>query len=409
MTYSLTDDEWVDALAQGRIGLHRLPPEMAPEQAVMLRRRALEKRLGVGLPVTGDYRLNAAQAHCENMIGTTQIPLGVAGPLRLHGEQVSEDEAIFVPLATTEGALIASIARGCRAIEAAGGATVRVDDIGITRAPVLRTRGIIHSRECLAWVNAHFSEIKQACESGSRFLKLLEITPSLVGTSLYLRFRFNSGDAMGMNMATIACERAVRDVIEPATGAVCVSVSGNLCTDKKTAAVNFLHGRGKRIFAEVEIDSVTLTQILKTHADPLCEVQYRKNLLGSIMAGAAGFNAHHANVLAAFFLATGQDIAQIAESAAGVTCIEKRDQGAVYISVLLPDTPLATVGGGTSLATQREALAIMGIQPGQRAAGADTLRLAEILGGAVLAGELSILAAQAAHHLGSAHQQLGRG
>ncbi|MNO94036.1 Hydroxymethylglutaryl-coenzyme A reductase [compost metagenome] len=315
---------------------------------------------------------------------------------------------MYAPLATTEGALIASIARGCSTLRAAGGAIVRVEDIGITRAPVFRTSGIKQTMEFLDWISANFQLIKQACEADSRYLKLLDITRAAVGTTVYLRFRFSCGDAMGMNMATLACDRAITGLIVPATGVQCLSISGNYCVDKKPAAINFLNGRGKRIFAEVYLTADILSKTLKTHAQAMCEVQYRKNLLGSIMAGASGFNAHHANVLCAFFIATGQDVAHVAESSMGITCIEARENGGIYASISLPDTPLATVGGGTSLSTQREALALMGIHPGNKAPGVDTLRLAEILGALVLAGELSIMAAQAAHHLAQAHQRLGR-
>lgn len=408
MNYPKTDEEWVEALADNRVGLHRLPADMPLKRAVTLRRKALEHRCGISLQATGEYTLDESRAHCENMIGATQVPLGVVGPLVLKGEY-SDPEPVYVPLATSEGALLASVARGCRALVASGGVTVRVEDIGITRAPVLKTRGIVHSQQVLTWVNTHYELIRESCESGSRFLRLQEILPCVVGSTIYLRFRFHCGDAMGMNMATIACDRVIRQLIEPSTGAVCISVSGNLCTDKKSAAINTLHGRGKRIFAEAHISQETLGAVLKTRAELMCEVQYRKNMLGSAMAGAVGFNAHHANMLAAFYLACGQDIAQVAESAAGITCIEPGEKGSLYASIMLPDTPLATVGGGTSLSTQREALALMGIIPGQRAPGHDALRLAEILGAVVLAGELSVLAAQAVHHLASAHQQLGRG
>ncbi|MBN3264173.1 hydroxymethylglutaryl-CoA reductase [Pectobacterium brasiliense] len=380
---------------------------MPLKRAVSLRRKALERLCGVSLQASGNYTLDESKSHCENMFGATQVPLGVAGPLFIQGEYCKENP-VYIPLATTEGALIASIARGCRALNASGGVTVRVEDIGITRAPVLKTRGIVHSQQVLSWVNANLDIIREYCESGSRFLRLQEIMPYVVGCTVYLRFRFTCGDAMGMNMATIACDRAIRQLIEPATDAVCVSISGNMCADKKSAAVNILHGRGKRIFAEAEISQQTLETVLKTTAESMHEVQYRKNMLGSAIAGSTGFNAHHANMLAAFYLACGQDIAQVAESAVGITCIEPREKGTIYASIMLPDTPLATVGGGTSLSTQREVLALMGITPGQKDPGYDSLRLAEILGGVVLAGELSVIAAQSVHHLASAHQRLGR-
>jgi hydroxymethylglutaryl-CoA reductase (NADPH) len=285
---------------------------------------------------------------------------------------------------------------------------VRVDDVGITRAPVFRTSGIVQTRELVRWVEEHEGEIRRRAEAESKFLRLLEIRPQAMGTTVFLRFRFSSGDAMGMNMATIACDRVIQELIEPETGVECVSLSGNYCVDKKPAWVNFQEGRGKRVFAEVALDRNVLEKTLKTTARALVEVQYRKNLMGSIAAGSMGFNAHYANILAALFIATGQDPAQVAESAVGVTAIEPRGPEGVVASVYLPDLPLAAVGGGTGLETQREALALLGVEPDGERPGAAVWRLAEIVGAAVLAGELSLLAALSSRDLARAHEQLGR-
>ncbi|PRA29195.1 hydroxymethylglutaryl-CoA reductase [Pseudomonas poae] len=401
-------EDWVDALTQGKRHLHQLPSDLSPTQAATIRRQALEKMTNTSLSCIGNFSFDPRPANCENLIGAIQVPVGVAGPLLVRGQYITPQEPVFVPLATTEGALVASISRGCRALNAAGGAVVRVRDQGISRAPVFRTSGIEQTETFLAWINEHFEDIVEHCEQGSRYLKLLDIRPAVVGTTIYLRFRFHTADAMGMNMATLACQHAIEQLIVPATGVPCVSISGNYCTDKKPSLINFLLGRGKHIHAEAHLSADILRDVLKTSAAALVEVQYRKNLLGSIMAGALGFNAHHANMLAALFIATGQDLGQVAESGVGVTCLEARDHGALYASILLPDTPLGTIGGGTRLSTQREALALLGIVAGRRTPGHDCLRLAEILGAVVLAGELSIMAAQADHSLAAAHQRLGR-
>ncbi|WP_433738875.1 hydroxymethylglutaryl-CoA reductase [Pseudomonas putida] len=400
--------DWIEALAEGEIRLHQLPKAFSRDEAAFIRREALQRISGTTLETIGSYTFDAKPAKCENFIGAIQVPVGVVGPLQVNGQAITACEQVFAPLATTEGALIASVSRGCSAVRAAGGAMVRVEEIGITRAPVFCSNGIVQTQAFLAWIRDHYKEIKQLCEEDSVHLCLQDIEPAVVGTSIYLRFRFHTGDAMGMNMASIACDRAVTQLISPATGVRCISISGNYCTDKKPTAVNFLNGRGKRIYAEALLSADILRDILKTDAPALCELQYRKNLLGSAMAGAIGCNAHHANILAAFFIATGQDVAQVAESAIGITCVEAREHGAVYASVLLPDTPLGTIGGGTGLGTQSEALALMGIVPGEKNAGTDTRRLAEILGALVLAGELSIMAAQASHQLVDAHVKLGR-
>jgi hydroxymethylglutaryl-CoA reductase (NADPH) len=201
----------------------------------------------------------------------------------------------------------------------------------------------------------------------------------------------------------------VNDLIEPETGVPCVALSGNYCVDKKPAAINWQEGRGKRIYAEVLLDAQTLHHYLKTNARDLVEAQYRKNLLGSIAAGSMGFNAHYANVLAAFFIATGQDPAHVVEGSLGITCIESRGPDSVFASVFMPDVPLGAIGGGTQLDTQREALALLGIAPDPERPGDAVLRLAEILGAVVLAGELSLMAAFTSQDLARAHEKLARG
>jgi hydroxymethylglutaryl-CoA reductase (NADPH) len=405
-----TRDELVRSLVSREIHFHQLPKDLPPQVAAEIRRQALEEMTRAPLHHIAQHSLDvnrAAARNCENFIGIAQIPMGVAGPLTLHGNHVQGD--VYLPLATTEAALVASTNRGCTAICAAGGATVRVEDVGMTRAPVFRTSGIVQTQQFLRWIEEHDADIRRVAESTSGYLKLLDVRPFAFGTTVFLRFRFDSGDAMGMNMATIACDRAISDLIEPSTGVACVSLSGNYCSDKKPASVNFHEGRGKRIYAEVIVEADVLQGILKTNAKELVEVQYRKNLLGSIAAGSLGFNAHYANVLAAFFIATGQDPAQVVEGSLGVTCIEPRDDGAVFVSVFLPDCPLGAIGGGTALDTQREALALLGVSPDPLRRGEAVLRLAEIVGGAVLAGELSLMSALTSHDLARSHEKLGRG
>jgi len=398
----------VEEVSSGRRKLHDLPAELSASQSASVRREWLQQHAGISLQNIGCSTMDLDAARCENLIGAIQVPVGVVGPLHVHGEFVSADEQIYAPLATTEGALIASVARGCRALRDAGGVAVRVDDVGMTRAPVFRSEGIEQSRRFLAWIRDHEAEIRVVAEGTSRFLRLLEIKPQCVANTIFLRFRFSSGDAMGMNMVTIACEKVIKELITPATGVPCIALSGNYCTDKKPAAVNFTEGRGKRISAEILLSSEVLEKCLKTNAAALCEVQYRKNLLGSIMAGSLGFNSHFANIVAAYFLATGQDAAHVVEGSLGITCIEARDNGAVYASIYMPSVPLATVGGGTALSTPREALSMLGALPDPKRPGSAVHRLGEILGALVLAGELSVLSAIASNHLASAHQQLGR-
>jgi hydroxymethylglutaryl-CoA reductase (NADPH) len=398
------------SLVRGERRFHELPKHLSPEEAADIRRRALEDMTQTPMPHIAHHSLDVRRAshrHCENFFGVAQIPMGVVGPLRVRGKHVDDD--VYVPLATTEAALVASTNRGCAALREAGGAVVRVEDVGMTRAPVFRTSGIVQTQQFLQWIQDHEADLRRITEATSRHLKLLEVRPYAFGTTVFLRFRFDSGDAMGMNMATIACDRAVNDLIEPATGVACVALSGNYCVDKKPAAINWQEGRGKRIYAEILLDAPILHHSLKSNARDLVEAQYRKNLLGSIAAGSMGFNAHYANVLSAFFIATGQDPAHVVEGSLGVTCIEARGPDSVFASVFMPDVPLGAVGGGTQLDTQREALAMLGVSPDPERRGEAVGRLAEILGAVVLAGELSLMAAFTSQDLARAHEKLARG
>lgn len=406
---SLTNEDLVDSLVRGERRFHELPKDLPAEEAADIRRQALERMTRTPMPNIAHHSLDvqrASRRNCENFFGVVQVPMGVVGPLRVRGKHADGD--FWVPLATTEAALVASTNRGCSALREAGGAVVRVEDVGMTRAPVFRTSGIVQTQQFLHWIEDHVEDIRQLTEATSQYLKLLDVRPYAFGTTVFLRFRFNSGDAMGMNMVTIACDRAVNDLIEPATGVPCIGLSGNYCVDKKPAAVNFQEGRGKRIYAEALLEAPILHHQLKTNARDLVEVQYRKNLLGSIAAGSMGFNAHYANVLAAFFIATGQDPAHVVEGSMGVTCIEPRGPDSVFASIFMPDVPLGAVGGGTQLDTQREALAMLGVSPDPERPGDAVTRLAEILGAVVLAGELSLMAAFTSQDLARAHEKLAR-
>ena len=404
-------EELVQRLARREIGFHRLPADLPPAEAASIRRDALERITGVELRHLAEHDPAAATTavgNVENFIGMAQVPVGVVGPLTLHGEGGTGD--VYVPLATTEAALVASTNRGCSALRAAGGALVTIEDAGMTRAPVFKTSGAKQTRAFLDWVAAHEDEIRSLAEGSSRYLKLIDIRPMAFGTTVLLRFRYETGDAMGMNMVTIATDRVVNELIEPGTGVECVALSGNYCVDKKPSAINFQEGRGKRIFAEAVLPPAVLDRYLKTDAESLTEVQYRKNLLGSIAAGSqGGFNAHYANLVAAFFLATGQDLAHVVGGSMGVTCIERRSDDSAYVSIYMPDVPLGVIGGGTRLGTQSEALAILGVEVDPERPGAAARRLAEILGAVVLAGELSLMSAFTSRDLAGAHDRLRRG
>jgi hydroxymethylglutaryl-CoA reductase (NADPH) len=401
-------DEYIGRLKEGSLKLYALEKELPPEEAVRVRRTFIEGETGVSLPAVGSFSIGIDQVvkrNIENMIGTVQVPLGVAGPLQVNGEYASG--SYYLPLATTEGALVASVNRGCASISRAGGADVRIMRDGMTRAPVFAARDVRHAREVVTWVEEHPTEIREAAEGTTRHGKLYDIVPFVAGTSVFLRLEFDTKDAMGMNMVTIA-SKMVGELVERETGARLIALSGNMCTDKKPAAINMVRGRGKTVVAGIKLPDDMITDLLKTDAETLAAVNYRKNLVGSARAASLGFNAQAANVVAAMFIACGQDAAHVVESSSCITTVERVDGGA-YVAVTIPSLPVGTVGGGTGVATQRECLELLGVAGGGDPPGAHARAFAEIVGAGVLAGELSLLGALAAQHLARAHQQLGRG
>ena len=376
-------------------------------KAAEARRQYLEKVTGVKLENIGKTIIDlntVVGRNIENVIGAVQIPVGVVGPLLVRGDYANGH--YYVPLATTEGALVASVNRGAKFVTESGGARVKVLKDGMARAPVFRLPSLIDAVEFVEWVHQHFDELKKAAESTTRHGRLKEVQPFVVGNYVWLRLVYFTGDAMGMNMATIASEAVARYIHEHLPKARLVALSGNMCVDKKANAVNFLLGRGKTVVAEAVVKKETLEKLGIT-AEDVHNVNLRKNLIGSALAHSYGFNAHFANIVAAIFIATGQDVAQVVESSMGITSTEPREDG-LYISVFLPSLEVGTVGGGTGLPTQKEALALLGVAGPGNPPGTNALKFAEIVAATVLAGELNLLIALARNELASAHQRLGR-
>ena len=391
---------------EGDIGLHELEAHTDADTAAAARQRVIESETDARLDTVGEYAIDAADAepNVENMLGTVQIPLGVAGPLPVAGERGGGEE--FLPLATTEGALVASVNRGCAVIRAADGANARVTKQAMTRAPVFRVGDIVEAEAVVEWVRGNRATLAAAAEATTSHGELVEVTPYAVGDSVFLRFGYDTKDAMGMNMATIATGEAC-EVVEEETPAELVALSGNLCTDKKPAAINAVEGRGRSVTADVRIPNEVVEERLHATPEAITEINTRKNLVGSAKAGSLGFNAQAANVVAAAFLATGQDAAQVVEGANAITTVETREDE-LYASVSLASLEVGTVGGGTKLPTQSEALSVLGLRGGGDPPGANADRLAEVIAAGALAGELSLLGALASRHLSSAHEALGR-
>jgi hydroxymethylglutaryl-CoA reductase (NADPH) len=395
-----------DRVVDGDLRLHELEEHADADVAVAARRLVVAERTGASLDAVGSYGFPAADAdaNVENMVGAAQVPMGVAGPVTVHGSAI--DRRVHLPLATTEGALVASVNRGLSVIEAAGGATARVTASGMTRAPVFRVADVAEAEALAEWVREHLPDLRAAAESTTSHGELRDARPYVVGDSVFVRFRYDTKDAMGMNMATIATREAA-ELIEAETSASLVALSGNLCTDKKPAAINAVEGRGRSVSADVTIPREVVADRLHTTPEAVAELNTRKNHVGSAKAASLGFNAHVANVVAATFLATGQDAAQVVEGANAITTAEARDEG-LYVSVSLASLEVGTVGGGTRLPTQAEGLELLGLRGGGDPPGANADALAECIAAGALGGELSLLSALASRHLSSAHESLGR-
>jgi len=402
-------EELLQKIINGEIKIYQIEKfTKTPKEAVEIRREAIEKLTNTNLSNIGKYALdpnNLFGKNIENMIGAVQVPMGVIGPLKINGNYAKGE--FYVPMATSEGALLASTNRGASVITSSGGAITTIFRDGMTRAPVLRLSSSRDYYEIIEFIEKNFDEIKKEAEKDSKFRKLIKIVPYLLGRNLFLRFVFDTGDSMGMNGVTIGTEAALNLIESNFPNLKSISLSGNLCTDKKSSAINLIEGRGKSITAEVIIPNDIIKGKLKTDSKTIIEVNYRKNLLGSAQAGSYGFNAHFANIVAAVFLATGQDIAQVVEGSQGFTTVEE-DTNGVYFAVTMPSLEVATVGGGTKIETQKEALEILGLSGGGKKSGDNSKTLSEIIASTVLAGEISLIGALAARHLAKAHIEYGR-
>ncbi|MEE3419102.1 MAG: hydroxymethylglutaryl-CoA reductase (NADPH) [Methanosphaera sp.] len=401
----LNCNEIIEKLDSGEIKIHQIEKYAEnANQATDIRRKFIENKTNTTLEHIGKYSIDmteTAKKNIENQIGTIQVPVGVVGPVKINTEN---DEVIetYAPMATTEGALLASVNRGCSVIRRSNGCSVAILKNQMTRAPVIKTKNVHEANKIKTWIEEHFNEIKEVAESTTNHGKLIKIDPIvIVGRFVYPRFVYETGDSMGMNMVTIATQEAM-NFIENENDIHLIALSSNFCVDKKPSALNMIEGRGKSIVAEVTVPKEVVEKTLKTTPEAVVEVNYAKNLIGSAIAGSYGYNAHFANMVAAIFLACGQDPAHVVEGSIGITSAENVD-GDLYFSVTIPDLPVATVGGGTRLETATESLNIMNVK-----GSGNVNKFASIVASLVLAGELSLAGALAAGHLARAHKELGR-
>jgi hydroxymethylglutaryl-CoA reductase (NADPH) len=336
----------------------------------------------------------------EQMIGTVKLPLGLAGPLRVNGLNAAGD--YYVPLATTEAALVASYARGAHVLMQAGGATAALLSDGMIRSPGFAFASVVEAGLFAIWAVDEIEALRAVAEATTHHGKLIEISPQLEGDHLYLLCRYTTGDAAGQNMVTIATEALCRYAIDHApVTPLYWFVEANYSGDKKASALGFLNGRGRAATASALIDRATVEGLLHTTPERMHDY-WRMSAVGGVMSGTIGIQGHYANGLAALFIATGQDAACVAEAAVGVTRMELRGD-ALFASVTLPNLPIGTVGGGTGLPSQQAALKIMGLAGAGHAAA-----FAEVTAALCLAGELSIIGALAAGEFTRAHHSLAR-
>jgi hydroxymethylglutaryl-CoA reductase (NADPH) len=371
--------------------------EMATQRAQFVTAMA-----GARLDTVSSYTIDPAvtRGNIENFTGTVQLPLGIAGPLKIVGEHANGE--FYIPMATTEGTLVASYNRGMRVISECGGVRTTVVKDSMQRAPVFMFDNALEAREFGKWLRDNIDSLRSVVKSSSRTAELKEVEQYGVAKMLYTRFCYTTGDAAGQNMTgkatLLACEwiRA-NHPLKPR-----FVLSGNLDTDKKHSMMNMIQTRGKRVVAEFVLKRDVARELLRIETEWLYRFRQISGI-GTLQAGSAYSGAHSANGIAAMFIATGQDAANVAESHAGMTYAELLDNGDFYWAVTLPALICATYGGGTGLPTQRECLEMIDCYGTGKAN-----KLAEIIAAVVLAGDVSLSSAILAHEWVSSHEKMGR-
>jgi hydroxymethylglutaryl-CoA reductase (NADPH) len=371
-------------------------------EAAEARREFVRERTGVDLEHVSNYSFDPATlgGNVEQFVGVAQVPIGLAGPLLVNGEHAQGE--FYVPMATAEGTLVASYNRGMRLLYESGGVTTTIMADHMQRAPAFIFASARDARAFSGWLDDHFDEIKAAAESTTRSGKLQEIERYTASRILFTRFNYTTGDAAGQNLTGKATQAAARwieannDTIEQ------YFLESNFATDKKSSQINMLRTRGKRVVAEAVIPNDVLNRIMRSDTRLMYRARQVSNL-GGFMSGVNNNGAHSANGITAMFIATGQDAANVAESSAAYVYAELRDNGDYYYSVTIPSLIVATYGGGTGLATQRECLEMLGCY------GTDNVRkFTEIVAATVLCGELSLGSAIVAEEWVEAHDLYGR-
>ncbi len=387
--------------------LRNLPEQLSSAQRIHQRRSLIERELGIdcaGLDIQEKAVGDSEKKNCEHMFGAVPVPVGYAGPLSVTFSNRAKAE-IHLPLATTEGALVASVNRGCKALSAEGVVISRSVHHGITRsiafAPSQKTGSV---QQIVDVLRTQEKAWKQAAEATSGHLKVQGFDLDLGKQYVFLTVAFDTDEAMGMNMATIAAQAIGETIVKMLPSAKCVTVAGNIDSDKKPSRRTHERGRGFEVVCAAHLSKATIADVLKTTPQAMLEVADAKLKVGSSLAGAIGSNLHAANVIAALYLATGQDIAHTVEGSLADTTVIARGDG-LDVEVRLPAIIVGVRGGGTGLPAQSECLKLL-LKPNTNLH--RKLQLAESIAAAVMAGEISLLAAQASGSLADAHQTLAR-
>jgi hydroxymethylglutaryl-CoA reductase (NADPH) len=376
---------------------HNATPEI-----VAARQRFVESVSGVPLKHLSHYSFEAAVTshNIENFTGVAQVPIGFAGPLLINGEHAQGE--FIIPMATTEGTLVASYNRGMKVLNLSGGVTTTIQADHMQRAPVFIFDSAREARDFREWVEAHIDDIRREAEATSNVARLQYIDIYLSNKFAYLRFNFSTGDAAGQNMVGRATAAACGWILEHTTTVRRFYLESNLATDKKASHVNLMRTRGKRVTAEATIPREIMVQHLRVEPESLA---YHAQVasVGAILSGANNNGLHSPNGITAMFISTGQDVANVAESSAGIIYVELTKTGGLYLSITIPSLIVATYGGGTGLPTQRECLEVLGCYGKGK-----VNKLAEIIAAVVLAGEISLAAAISSLEWVSSHEKYGR-
>lgn len=402
LEFSVEDGLTADQPGKPKVPVHKT--DNYSEEAIKDRQKFIKSYTNTDLTHVGQYSIDPQKTagNIENFTGVAQIPLGFAGPLTVNGEHAKGD--FVIPLATSEGTLVASYNRGMKVLNLSGGVTCTVVGDFMQRAPVFVFENAREARDFVDWCNTNIGKIREEAEATSRIAKLVYLDPYLTNKFAYIRFNYHTGDAAGQNMVGRATFYACSWILDNYEKGKIKRffLESNFATDKKASQVNIMRTRGKRVTAEAVLKREVLREVVRVEPEDL-DYHSRIATIGAFFSGANNNGAHSPNAITALFIATGQDVANVSESSAGIFYSEITPSGDLYVSLTIPSLIVATFGGGTGLPTQRECLEVMDCFGRDR-----VKKFAEIVAGVALAGEISLGAAISSLDWVSSHEKLGR-